>query len=64
MGDMRDKAQRPGIGREEQVRETSGRGRPTRARTKEEGTRRQTDEPARREGRDEDEESDRGRPER
>ncbi|MBT2405240.1 MULTISPECIES: hypothetical protein [unclassified Streptomyces] len=47
MGGMRDKAQRPGIGREEQVRDTgdtSGQRRPTRGRTKEESTRRRSDE--------------------
>lgn len=47
---MRDKAQRPGIGREEQVEEASGEGRPTRNRTVEESTRRRADEQAGRSG--------------
>lgn len=51
MGGMRDKAQRPGIGREEQVRDTSEPGRPTRERSKEESARRRKDESPRREGR-------------
>ncbi|MET9963723.1 hypothetical protein ABZ128_32405 [Streptomyces sp. NPDC006326] len=43
-GSMRDKAQRPGIGREEQVEEAPGGDRPTRNRTAEESTRRREDE--------------------
>ncbi|MGW0363763.1 hypothetical protein [Streptomyces sp. NPDC002990] len=43
-GDMGDKAQRTGKGREEQVRPTPAPDRPDRARSKEESTRRRADE--------------------
>ncbi|MGW7103208.1 hypothetical protein [Streptomyces sp. NPDC054838] len=44
-GGMRDKAQRPGIGREEQVGEAPEPDRRTRGRSKEESTRRRPGEP-------------------
>ncbi|MFE3627895.1 hypothetical protein [Streptomyces goshikiensis] len=52
MGGMRDKAQRPGIGREEQVRDTPEPAEPKRVRSKEESARRRRNEPQRPAGRD------------
>ncbi|MEU6890526.1 hypothetical protein ABZ934_01760 [Streptomyces sp. NPDC046557] len=49
-GGMEDKAQRPGIGREEQVGEVPGQEGRTRGRSKEESTRRRPGEPLAPEG--------------